>query len=550
MKKTRYQTITFSEQIAFAAISLLVFAVAFAMAGFAVGISLGWYTLVLPALLLLGISFFQGQKQCYALLLIIAAVALWAVACNFLFDWSYDGMYYHKQAIIALKEGWNPLWQSSLEADEFASYLDMALWLDNYPKGVWIFSAAIYAITNHLETAKAANLLFLIPTFWIAYDVMRTVYGLSQKKGLAFAILFVLNPVFICQVFTSYNDLAVGCCIIMTALLCMKIYAERASTYTYLLLFGVAAFSCTVKFTAPVFVGILLLATGICYAWKTKLDWARLKRPVCVVLSAFLAGVLLLGFDPYVKHVLQGQHILYPVMGEGAYDIMNTNPPATMDERGQLGKLFVSLFSKTNNDISQAPQPKIPGAVYADELPHLSNADIRIGGFGVLFSAVLVLSLLLLVAATCYRTRMRAAIGIFLCVFTLLALFFPESWWARYASYIYYIPVLILLHSMDVPPENAKWLTWFRRVIYVLFLANSALLIWAVLRTGIQTTAELNQKLEEVKATGSKVLVRVNDFPSHVKLFSEYGIDFEVVHHGLDNPQLFYRNTKIEYVAP
>ncbi len=548
MERICCQAITFAEKAAFAAISLLVTVAAFAMLCFAAGISVGFYTLVLPAVLLLGISCLRGRGQFYAAVLVLAILALWTIVCGLIFDWSYDGMYYHKQAIITLKEGWNPLRQSSIEADVFASYPNMSLWLDNYPKGIWIFSAAIYAITNHLETAKAVNILFLLPTFCIAYDVMRGVYGQSRGRSAALALLFVLNPVFICQVFTSYNDLAVGCCIIMTVLLCMKIYTERANAYTYILLFGIAAFSCTVKFTAPVFVGIILLVTGICYACKVKMGWIKLKRPVLIVLTGFLTGILLIGFDPYVKHLAEGKHIVYPVMGEGAYDIMNTNPPATLEEHGQLGKLFISLFSQTNNDIAQVPRLKIPFSIHSAELDHLSNADIRIGGFGVLFSGILILSLLLFLAAVCSRIKLLAVIGIFLCTFTLLTLFFPESWWARYTSYTYYIPVFILLYSMNSSGERLSWLKWFQRLIYALFLVNSAILIWAVLNTGIQTTAELNQKLAEVKATDKKVFVRVNDFPTHVKLFSEYGIDFEVVHHALNHPQIFYRNTKIEYV--
>lgn len=57
----------------------------------------------------------------------------------------------------------------------------------------------------------------------------------------------------------------------------------------------------------------------------------------------------------------------------------------------------------------------------------------------------------------------------------------------------------------------------------------------------------VNEKLAEIKAENKPVIVRVNDFPSHVKLFSEYGIDFEVQHHELSNPQIFYRSTKYQF---
>ncbi len=534
----------FAEKLALGALSFLIFVVAVALLGFAVKISIGWYTLLLPAAVLLGISFFTDRRQFQAYLLIFAVFSLWIFVCNFIYDWSYDGMYYHKQAVITLKEGWNPFRESSLDADVFASYPDMALWLDNYPKGIWIFSAAIYAATNLLETAKAVNILFLFLLFAVAYDTMRKVYGFSAKRSVGFALLITLNPVFLCQLFTSYNDLAVGSFIIATVLLCMQIYTEKANRNTYFLIFGIAAFSCTVKFTAPVFVGIMLLVTGICYGIKNRHRFNKLKKPVTVVIAGFLTGILLLGFDPYVQHMMQGKHLVYPVMGEGKYDIMNTNPPKTMNERNRFQQLFVSLFSKTNNSIADAPELKIPFSVHAEEWVHLSNADIRIGGFGVLFSGILILSLLLALIAACYKTKMRAVTAIFLAVFTLLTLFFPESWWARYTSYTYYIPVLILIYSVDCAQT---WIGWLRRGIAVLMFVNCALCAVAVLTTGIQTTHELNDKLAELKASGKKIIVRVNDFPTHVKLFSEYGIDFEVSHTALENPTIFYRNTKIQY---
>lgn len=529
-----------SERIALSSISILFLTVFVAMAGFFFGLSIGIFIPITVLVLIVAYALLFDRRFLYTGLLCLGLLALWAVICYFLFDWSFDGMYYHKQAIITLKEGWNPLRESSLSADVFASYPDMALWLDNYPKGIWIVSAVIYGVTNLLETAKAVNILFLIPVFSLSFDVLRHVYQYSKTKSVVFSVLFVLNPVFICQVFTSYNDLAVGALVIMAALIGIKIYNNCANRYTYAILFGICTISCTVKFTAPVLVGIVLLATGVCYAIREKWDRKKLIKPIMIVLLGFFAGVAVLGFDPYVKHIMEGKHILHPVMGSEKYDIMNTNPPAGMEDKNAVEKVFYSLFSKTGNSIDQEPVLKVPFRIYKDEWIHLSNADIRIGGFGVLFGGILILSILLLLLNILNKQKWKPGVLIFLVLFSVLTLFFPESWWARYTSYTYYIPVLILLYG------SGRW-DWLRNTIAVLLIANSMLFATAVVTNGLEITKLLHTRLEEVRSHNQKVIVRVNDFPSHVKLFSESGIDYEVSHVSLKEPHIFYRSTKYLY---
>ena len=147
-----------------------------------------------------------------------------------------------------------------------------------------------------------------------------------------------------------------------------------------------------------------LLYTSIREKWDRK----KLIKQIVIVLLGFFAGVAVLGFDPYGKHIMEGKHILHPVMGSEKYDIMNTNPPAGMEDKNAVEKVFYSLFSKTGNSIDQEPVLKVPFRIYKDEWIHLSNADIRIGGFGVLFGGILILSILLLLLNILNKNGNRA----------------------------------------------------------------------------------------------------------------------------------------------
>ena len=140
---------------------------------------------------------------------------------------------------------------------------------------------------------------------------------------------------------------------------------------------------------------------------KHRKEPKHLAKPVAVVLAAFIAGVCLLGFDPYIKHIMNHQNPVYPVLGEGAYDIMNTNPPKGFENKNAVEKLLASVFSKTNNLPEEAPELKIPFTIHSSEWIHLSNADIRVGGFGVLFSGVFLLSLVIFFVALCHNKKIR-----------------------------------------------------------------------------------------------------------------------------------------------
>ena len=200
------------------------------------------------------------------------------------------------------------------------------------------------------------------------------------------------------------------------------------------------------------------------------------------------------------------------------------------------------MFSKTNNLPEEAPELKIPFTIHSSEWIHLSNADIRVGGFGVLFSGIFLLSLVIFFVALCHNKKIRMETAAAFAAIFLLLLFFPESWWARYASYAYYLPVFILAEACNLRKTKV-----FSGVTICLIALNSIFFAGCVLKTGVEVTHQLKVKLEEIKSHQKTVIVRVNDFPTHRKLFEEFGIDYEVSHTSLDDPMIFYRNTKYKF---
>ena len=380
-----------------------------------------------------------------------------------------------------------------------------------------------------------------------AYSTFKTVYSFNSRRSWIISVLICLNPVFICQIFTSYNDMAVGTLIITAALLGMKIYAERADEVDYITLFCVTAMSCLVKFTAPLLVGLVLIAYGTGYLVKTrgKNFSMHFKKPAAVIISGFLIGTVIFGFDPYIKHLANGQNLVYPVMGEGKYDIINTNASQGLEGKPEALKYFISLASESNSNFNEHYKIKIPFSIHSREVLYLNNADIRLGGFGVWFSGALLLALACAAAACFKKHRMKAETAILLITFFALGLFFPEAWWARYASYTYYIPIFLMIYAGSSPVKNIKTASL---AVAAVLLINSTLNAVCVTKSGIKEKTEIDKYLDIIKAQNKSIILRVNDFPSHVKLFEEKGIDFTLSPISLYNPVEFYKTTKFEYV--
>lgn len=478
-----------------------------------------------------------GRKVLAALAITVILAFISIKFSGGIYDVSFDGMAFHKEAVYSIARGWNPLRTSFWYFDYFGKVQDTALWLDNYPKGVWSLYACVYNIFGKIEYAKGINILFVLMVFFAAYD---TVYSVFNKNGVLrflFAVVFAVNPVVMSQYFTFMNDLPVAALTMLCAFLGMKIYAQKADRLDYICLAAAFSSSFAVKFTAPVFCGAVLMGFGAAVAIKSR---KNVLKPCVVVIAAAVIGVTLMGADPYIKHIVNGQNPIYPVMGEGSYDIMNTNAPAGLDDMSNPKALLVSLFSKLSSGPGEKPEIKIPFSIDPDsEIWNAGTADPRLSGFGVWFSGILLVSMVLGIFAL-LKSKNASPVIPPLIVFVLLALFFPESWWARYNPYIYYIPCLITLAFSCAGKTAAA-----AAAMCILIIANSGISGLCTLRNFYVQTRVIEWKILEINQTHRHIMFCIPDFPCHEIWLNENDVDFELVPNFKDKEGTeFYRTTE------
>lgn len=370
----------------------------------------------------------MSRKPNIWMLLPIAFIGISLLQASIYADQSWDGMAYHQKAAWYLMHGGNLLFDG--DAGNF--------WIALYPKSTWYFAGEVGLQFGSLAYGSGYQMMIGLGLYaYIIYFFERNSYSLFA--GHIFALLSLLSPIFIAQSFSFYVDATIG----FLALLMMLSSLEFGNTRRWfdasvLLLASIIIIN--IKFSGFLYVGVCFLILGLRCLPKAK---ETLK--VCAIFTVFLvAGVGLIGANPYVKNIATGKHIFYPLFGESKKDIITFAQPQSFRDLNRFEKLFISTFSKSEN-INEAshrtPQLKIPGVIKAGEKGQLSYEDLRISGFGPLYSIALILSLAYLI----YRKGIDKNCLVLLSMITLCTILNPEAWWARYAPHLYTVLLLPLI---------------------------------------------------------------------------------------------------------
>lgn len=144
----------------------------------------------------------------FGLLVLIAVVA-----ALYFYDTTRDGVAYHQEAIMQIKDGWNPILTPLPDSVPYRLYINY------YPKAFWINAATIYDFTEKIESGKLFNMLYPVGTFLLVFYLL---IRLQLRLAMAFAgaLLATLNSVMIVQ-FQSYMVDHINASIITAMVACL-----------------------------------------------------------------------------------------------------------------------------------------------------------------------------------------------------------------------------------------------------------------------------------------------------------------------------------------
>lgn len=403
------------------------------------------------------------KTKTLSILISIIVVLLSAFACNKYYDINWDSNTYHKDAIGALKNGWNPIKQDYIKFYKQSNYRNMdaigdkiffdnGLWQTNYAKGTWYIGANFYYLFNDIEVAKIFNIIVAYICFILSFNF---IFELSKKKLLSFAlaIIFSISPVSIVQLFSYYNDGVLYnllLCLLMEFILFIKKNSKQNLLNTCLLII----ICCNIKFTGFGYGGIFCFAL---YLYYIIINFKNKKVIINTTITLFITviiAIIIAGFQPYVTNFITKGNIFYPLAGKDKVDIVTTNQPQFFNNKSTIKKFGYSIFSNISNSNKLANGNsllKIPFDISNEDLTILSRNDIRISGFGVWFSGIFIISIISLIYGliNSYSKKQKLLFNILTIVnicSLLLILFISESWWARYTPFVYFISLSALTY--------------------------------------------------------------------------------------------------------
>ena len=335
-------------------------------------------------------------------------------------DSSGDGIRYHQEAVFQMIDGWNPFADINPPVDDPG----IKMLVVNYAMGLETAAAVVGRFTGSIDSGKLVNLLLIVGTWFVAYSFLRRRWPECRKTVCFFiSTLVIANPVGLGQAFSYYNDFAVYYYIILTII----VFAYNPSRLTktqIAALGGIIVISIATKFTAFFYEGLTILAVMVWYLLKSnhRLAWK-------IALYSFIAaviGVLIFSYHPYVSNTIYCGHPFYPLMGEGAIDIMTGNTPPHYLESNRFVNFFASLTSVVIPDL-----------------------QAREGGFGLFMPVILVLGILLL-WKECRKNR-SLSIYLYVALWSFCACFiFEQSWWARYVPFLWLLPVSAVIGTIEM----------------------------------------------------------------------------------------------------
>lgn len=420
------------------------------------------------------------------ILIFIGTLLLSIVISINIYDVSCDGNQYHKVAIGALKNGWNPVYESITEFIESPKNpvilnKSFEIWNDHYAKGVWIYAANTYKVTGNIESGKSISILTIIATFTLCFAYLNE--KIKRKYSLIISILLALNPVMIYQFCSYYNDALLGN-FILILLLSLTIMIDsnynKDKKLNYLLYFLTLCILINIKFTGFAYAGIYSLFYFIYILINKHQRKENLKSIIIIASIALFISIGVIGLSTYPKNFIEHKTPFYPLYGEGKVDIMKHTTPTGLHDMNRIKRFIIANTSKTYNVGNNGEilyNIKIPFTFKAEELNEFKYTDIRIGGYGVFFSGILIVSFItgLYLLYKYIKNKKEIIIYLLPIIGTLfLIIILKESWWARYLPQLYLLPIIVVLMLIKLNEKKYKNLIMF---LLITLSLNSYLII-------------------------------------------------------------------------
>lgn len=404
--------------------------------------------------------FFVGRdwKKLFVFSLVFIILFLLCVGISSsVYDTTWDGEAYHKNAVGLLNLGWSPIYETSTESIKRLNLESIiptgTIIADVYAKASWIFATSCYSIFGDIESGKCYTLLGMLALFCVAYSFLTEKFYLRWWQAGISAFFVSVNPVTLSQMFTYYNDGFLGTLVLIYIFCFLYLsYGEKHKHKfaVYALIFASACIGMNVKFSGLMYFGIFgaIFYFFWIYQWFRKNGWKKSFNKIRNLSIFFtilvLCSCLLFGSTVYIPNTINHQNPVYGLIGDTNIASIDGNTPLVLRETPGTLRFVSSLFSESSNSINQDTlNLKIPFTFTISEGITTTGCDCRIAGWGVTFSGIFIIGVIcmLITLSTSWKKDREVFNMTFILLLGILipSIVITGMWWARYNSLLFLI---------------------------------------------------------------------------------------------------------------
>jgi len=493
--------------------------------GFIFGIKIGPLSLVLAFVAsLLFVFLFSGKKSWISFMYLLPVSVFICFAAGFIssrfYDITYDGQWYHSEAVLALKNGWNPF--KGYYYSSFPHSKEYPIWVNHYPNASGYFKASVFAFTGFFESVKAVNILVMISSGILVFGTLNQLSRPSFFVKIWIAFLLAANPIAFGELFSNYVDGQMYSYILIIG--CLLIRAIQQPKYL------LAALVCTVyltnlKYTGLIYISVFMMGF-LGYILLHK-QIGRFFKYSLFIGIALVFATCLFGYPTYVKNTIHKGHPLYPLMGKEKKDVAKILYPADFFGKNRFEKFFLSNFGQPA--YTRAPSCSVQRKPFIEfNLKYVGDYQSMVSetsGFGpanaeIFFTWLLSFPFVIVLA---YRSKFHRALLFLLGVILLSVFINPDAWLARYAPQFYLCLPLIAFGLVSVSKKLYQGTGWLLIVVLTL---NIGLIAGLYLPAQIRYTHEINSTFEKLRNI-ENVRVFFSFIVSHRQRLKESKIEFK-----------------------
>jgi hypothetical protein len=210
-------------------------------------------------------------------------------------------------------------------------------------------------------------------------------------------------------------------------------------------------------------------------------------------------------------------------MGSDTVNIMQGNTPEVLTGLSAPARFLYSLFAESHSGYGPIPGLKLPFLLSSGEIRMAGGVDVRIAGFGPLFSGAIVLSALAaLVLVARYRSTPAvrwALLGALALLGSVLLL--PENWWSRYVPQLWYIPLIVALAAVLARASLPRYLGLATLAV---LLVNGGLVAASSTLLTVKRSLAVDAQIAELKQHPGPYCIVPELAQSRLTVFAEHGL--------------------------